>query len=320
MGYSGLGSGSDFQKEINSNKPIPWESIYQNPVQINLTSKQIERALPIVGKLGIPNGQPFICLYVRDAGFEKLRTTENVGFANANIKSFVKAALTLIEKGYKVVRVGDPTMVPIEVDNKGFVDYVHTPHYSELADLYLYRHCAFWLGTMGGGSYAAPFYNRSSVMVNVVELPYCGCLIGKYDIFIPKHIYSVDDGRFLSLREQLQILRKLPPSTRRVEKYIHVENTEDEIGQVVKEKLESITNANFDWNRSLQSEYHQLRQKATREIFYNNDKKEWCSFTIERYQHVRPKVGKKFLEDCWEYSGYLKALSNQYDEACAIHA
>lgn len=310
IGFSGLGRGKDLQKQLKLNQPVYWEGVLKNPVQVNLNSEQEERAKPNLEKLGMQEGQSFVCLYVRDAGFEKLRSSGGFNIANADIKRFIKAVLTMIERGYYIVRMGDPTMVPLEIHEK-FIDYVHTPVYSELMDLYLYRYCTSWLGTQGGGRLAPLFYNRPSVLVNVVELPLSG-YCSKSDIFICKHIFSIEEGRFLSLREQLERLHELPPDNFNSEKYILSENTPEEINQVVLEWYEAFDNPDFDWNMPLQEKYHDLRQERTKDIFFDPVRNEWKNITVEQYQHLRPRLGKEFLENCWEYGDYLKKLTRKF--------
>ena len=312
IGFSGLGKGKKLQKQLKLTRPVCWEGVFKNPVQVNLTSKQEERAKPNLEKLGMQEGQPFVCLYVRDPSFEKLRCSEGSNIANADIKRFIKAILTMTERGYYVVRMGDPTMIPIEIHEK-FIDYVHTPVYSELMDLYLYRHCIFWLGTQGGGRQPPLFYNRPSIVANAVELPYSGFCVAKSDVMILKHVFSPREGRILSLRERLERLHELPPKNNyRSEKYLHIENTPEEINQVVWEWFETKDNPDFDWDIPLQEKYHDLRQERTKEIFFDPVRNEWINITVEQYQHLRPRLGKEFLENCWEYGDYLKELTRQY--------
>lgn len=313
IGYSGLENAEKVQRLLNLPEPVNWQEVFRNPIQVDLAEEQEEKAKPILEKLGIKNKESFVCLYVRDPGFDKLKKGAcGSKLANADIEHFKKAVLSIIGKGYHVIRVGDPRMSPIEIHEK-FIDYVHTPYYSELMDLYFYRHCSFWVGTMSGGRDAPLFYNRPCVVVNAVELPYSGVCINKDDAHIRKHIFSVRDKRFISLKEQLERLDELPPAKYDYGKYLHVENTPDEINQVVLEWYEGGRNPDFDWNLPLQEEFYNLKKKRIKEIYINSGLIK--SFAeVGRYQHLQPRMGKRFLENCWEYGPYLEQLTEQYKQ------
>ena len=312
IGYNGLETGSEIQKKLHVRKPINWKAVHQKRLTVGMSEGRNERALSRLVAMGLPDGAPYACLYVRDDGFERRRSAAGSSVANADIQKFRKVVISLIEKGFFVVRVGDPTMVPVSFHDR-FVDYVHTRFYSELTDLWLFGNCGLWIGTFGGLKNAPMLYSRPTISVNSVELPFGGLCMGISDCYIQKHIYSVAEKRFLSLKEQLLILSELPPSSVNCAgNYLYVENTPEEINQVFLDWFEAKEHLDYDWNLRLQSQFHDLRQEMTKKTFYDSETNQWANITVEMYQHLRPKMGRSFLENCWEYGEYLEKLRVKY--------
>ena len=222
--------------------------------------------------------------------------------------------MQIIKKGYYVLRMGDPLMRPINIHDN-FIDYVHTPQYSNLLDLYIYRHCSFWIGSPGGARCAAVFYKIPSVVVNVTALamPISSVCLNREDVIIFKHIFSVCECRLLSLKEQLQRVREIVADINsKSGNYVLIENSPEEISQAFLEWHEDRTTQSFDWNSCLQEEYHDLRQRSCRDAYFNFNKNEWDETYIEQFYHLRPRLGKQFLENCFEYGEYLSRLTQQY--------
>ena len=312
IGYSGLTSGKALRDQLGIADSVDWGATLRHPVQVDLSPKQEQNAKSMLRELGLDQDVPFVCLYVRDAAFDQLREVGGANFPNADINRFTKTVLNMISLGYYVVRVGDPTMTPLNIHEK-FIDYVHTPLYSELLDLYLYRHCQFWLGTMGGARMAPVFYNRPSVVVNAAGLPISGCCTQPNDLVIFKHVYSKRDGRFLSLKEQLLRIPELAiPETGAASNYLYVENTAEEINQAFLEWHADPNGEDLIWSHPLQAQYHDLRQKHAKEFFFDQKTNEWTLSTVEQYHHFRPRVGNQFLEETFEFGDYLSDLTKEF--------
>ncbi len=314
VGFCGLETGQMLQKSLGLSAPPDWAAVFQTPVQANLTDRQQSSAQSALEQMGLPKEQPFALLYVRDAGFEARRNREGSNTANADIHNFTKAVHAILNRGYFVLRVGDPTMQPWDLDREGYIDYVHTPYYKHVNDLYLYRHCRLWLGTMGGGMAAPVFYNRPTIVVNATDIPFSGTCFHPENILVHKHVFSKEKGRLLSLQEQMAVLHELPPARRNPDKHLFFENQPDEIHQAVIDWFESQNNTGYEWRPDLQEDFHTLREKRTCEVFYDEIQKTWNHISVEVYHHLRPRISPQHLQQCWEYGPYLENLTRQYKE------
>ncbi|MDP6478073.1 MAG: TIGR04372 family glycosyltransferase [Nitrospinaceae bacterium] len=314
IGFWGHGEKKGLPKMLGLNEPVNWKHVLRNPIQINLTPEQEERGRKGLRELGIPDGKPFVCLYVRDNGFVKKHSIINIAkFYASDIHTYARAVKTVMDDGYHVIRMGDSTAVPIDIGGD-FINYAHCPHQTDLMDLYLYRHCEFMMSTGGGARFASIFYNRPTIVTNWIAINMSGYCIGQQDMFIVKHIFSAEKKRLLSLREQLELI---DVDTDRwchfyPDRYIYVDNTEQEIDQVIKEWLEANRNPRFNWNHQLQEEYHHLKIKHARKKSKKYRKQTGKIYSTDKYLHFRPKIGNEFIENCWEYGPYLKSLTEQF--------
>ena len=75
IGFSGLNVSKELEKKIGRDGEICWRQILTSPHYIDLTHRQQSEGARIMQRLGIDQSEPFVCLYVRDNGYEKTRKT-----------------------------------------------------------------------------------------------------------------------------------------------------------------------------------------------------------------------------------------------------
>ena len=316
IGFWGHKDEKGLQQLLGLNRPVSWKSVLKSPVEINLTLEQDKRGRKALLRLGIPEGKLFVCLYVRDAAFVKKYSTRMIfKHYTADIRTYRKAIKTISDKGFYVIRMGDPSAVSIS-DDGHFIDYVHTSHYSKLLDLYLYRHCTVMVCSGGGPRFASIFYSRDTIVTNWAHIHLCGYCIGKNDVFITKHVYSIHQDRFLCLREQLELIDTVTDNWGFFDpnEFILVDNDEDEINQVIVEWYDRHVEGADNRDDNLQKAFHDLRQKHTRIKFDNDKRTTGRESGYKKYFHFRPRIGNQFLEDCWEYGDYLENMTQEFNE------
>ena len=311
LGYSGIHNGKKVSAMFGLTEPVDFSRVYSNAVTFSFNDKQKQLLSKQLKNIGLSSDSKFVCLFVRDNGFEKLKTTGGSVDSNANISRCYDVVRALVQAGYKVVRMGDPLMDSIEKLD-GFIDYAHSKHATRLLDLYLYMNCSFWIGTMGGARFAPMFFRRPCIVINAVKLYFSAFCLNADDIFIAKHVFSFEKKRFLSLKEQLNCMDELPSFSLVNEKYIYVENSGAEIYQAYIEFDKSRNNDEFDWNSELQNAFFELKDLCVKKFFYRQDTGGWIDYEVEQYHHLRPKVSPSFLENCWDYGPYLQKLTNDY--------
>ncbi len=290
---------------------MEWRKQIDTPLPVRLNSRKWNTAHRIRLKMGIPEGDWFMCLHVREGGFH--RNWENSKNRNADISNYIKAIEHVTDRGGWVVRLGDSSMKRLPKINK-VIDYPFTPFKCALMDVYLISECRFYSGTASGIFDMAILFQKPMVLANIYTWidsspPRRG------DLGILKHFYSKSKGRYLSVQEILEV----PPekqggysgfnSDDDVEMH---ENSPEEIYDLFVEFLE-----NFEQRKE---EGLSALQKMYTEKFYEYGKKallecktvtvhETDERTIFQKYRFAAKVcgfngtlGRGFLKENWEKS------------------
>jgi putative glycosyltransferase (TIGR04372 family) len=148
---------------------------------------------------GVPAGAWFVALHVRSGAWKR----HHLGLhqvLNAAIASYLPAIAEITRRGGWVIRMGDASMAPLP-PMAHVIDYCHSDLRADWMDVFLAARCRFMLGTSSGPAYLPPLYGVSSVLTNwwpPGQPPW-----HPSDLFIPKLLRRIDDGRYLTLRETL---------------------------------------------------------------------------------------------------------------------
>jgi hypothetical protein len=117
-----------------TNYYLDWELLLSIDYQVSLSSDQLTRGDEIREKMGIPKDAWFVCLHVREQGY--LGTYSGHVHRNSSISNYLPAINSITQKGGFVVRMGDPTMTPLQPMDK-VIDYALSNFRSNLMDIYL---------------------------------------------------------------------------------------------------------------------------------------------------------------------------------------
>lgn len=130
-----------------------------------------------------------VSVHVRDEGFYSWNSS---GTRNAEIRNYEPAFEYLIAQGYSIIRFGDSQMVGVEdmADRLGekFFDYAHSEIKSEMMDVFLLSHSAFFIGLASG----------PGVLPSIFKVP--TCLINFYNPGLSMHFLPQDQTTFKLLR------------------------------------------------------------------------------------------------------------------------
>ncbi len=203
-------------------------ALHDNPL-LHFTPDEIAHGEELLREMGIDKDDGFVCLHAREGGFKPRLTYHS--YRDVDINSYLPAIRSLIDKGVKVVRLGDASMKPFPPLD-GMIDYPHTHFKSDFLDIFLCGSCTFLVGTNSGMSHVATLFGVRSCHLNVVPFT---CALTK-DIFIPKLIFD-KENRLLSFRDQQ---RAGCWNFSRMEQYVQAgltihDNTSEEIQDAVEE-------------------------------------------------------------------------------------
>lgn len=191
--------------------------------------------------LGLPAGAPFVTLHVRDNG-SKTGSWENSGtlddYRNADVLTYLQAVDLITQRGWYVVRVGDPGMKPIP-PMRGLIDYAHSPIRSNLLDIYLFSQCRFFIGTSSGPILTPHVFGTPIVGTNYA--PLSARLHAGNTLLLPKRLRD-RSGRCVPFREALMapVSSLFQSDLIRAEGYEYLDNSSDEIAAAVEEMLETL--------------------------------------------------------------------------------
>jgi len=214
-----------------------WKRQYEEFIPPRLNQEKHRYAEQIRVRMGIPLSDWFVCLHVPEAQTCHIR--------HSTINNYLEAIRIVTVAGGWIVRLGSATMTPLS-DMERVIDYAHTPHKSELMDIYLISQCRFFLGSNSGPPAVAFLFRRPYILVNITEwslaLP-----LNRGDLALTKHVFSRSRNRFLSVKEMLEEPFSIQVfGSTSANEYIMVENTPEEIREVVNEFLN--TPASYEYS------------------------------------------------------------------------
>jgi len=103
-----------------------------------------------------------VTLHCREGGF---RVDAFQDLRNVDVASYLPALRRLVERGYRVIRLGDPSMTPLP-PLAGLFDYARSPLKSEELDIVLPGVADFHIGSSSGLSKVPLLYGTPSLFLN----------------------------------------------------------------------------------------------------------------------------------------------------------
>ena len=274
-----------------------WEEQFSIPLELSLPRKRVTACEIERERMGLPRDAWFVCVHVREGGY----SGDWSNIRNANIANYIGAIKEITQRGGWVVRMGDHSMTKLPA-LKRVIDYAHSPSRRAIMDVYLLKECCFYVGTSSGITDTTFLLGKPVVLTNMTS--WINVLPQNYgDLTIFKHVYSKSEKRFISIQEWLQRASMITAEHWSSPDWQLVENSEEEITSVVKEKLDYPTNHNTSY---LQQEFKKAHLHAVQELsetlrFGSNaveNCSDWFRFA-SRMLTWRGEVSAEFLEKNW---------------------
>ncbi len=178
---------------MRCNQTIDWGSEFAQRLDVSYRPRtELDANFPML------KGRRYVCLHVRTSGF--FDDHKYSAPRNANIENYLPAIEWLVEKGYVVVRLGDPAMPPLNAP--GVFDYAHSLQRSEGNDVHLVEHCEYYLGSQTGPIDLAALFEKRILTINTLSLSHC-LWYRRGSLFLPKHAFL--DGRRLTIKERIDM-------------------------------------------------------------------------------------------------------------------
>ena len=216
---------------------------------------------------GIPPDAPLVCIHAREAGYKlgteiqdiKPNDGRNDQARNVQIESYFAAADYLVQHGYTVIGLGDPSMTPVH--RPGVVDLATSPARTNLLEIYcLLRSHMLIVGESGlaGVTYVT---NTPFLLINATE-PIAAYPIRAPGLFLPKAVVDKRDGRRLTCLDLLSVdYHRQFRDTRR---FLYIDNSPEQIREATQEMLGWLAG---DWTESAgQRSYHEAIMVAATQL------------------------------------------------------
>lgn len=233
----------------------------------------------------------FVCVFSRDSKYLSVTIpTVNVGYHNyrdSDINKLKASAGYLAERDIATVRMGRYVQGNAEFDN--CIDYANR-YYDELMDIILMKDCKFYLGDTCGICALPMALDRPVALKNVI--PISLDVWGTHpqnakNLYIFKKYYKKDENRFLSVREMMQIEKKVQYDGRRYAK----------MGiEVVENSEEEILDLTVEMNERLDGTWVETAEDVKLQNRYQDLLKQWClREQLKDTAMLHAKVGTLFL-------------------------
>jgi putative glycosyltransferase (TIGR04372 family) len=175
---------------------------------IEFSEDEINRGRIFLRNNKIEDNEKFVCFFAREPYYRphpKLNFGE-YSSRDSSILDQIPAMEHLVEKNYKIFRMGSVVKLILPKINDKIIDYANSDLKSDFLDLFLLTNCHFMVSTNSGID-CIPLLNRKKVLyVNFAQLenlPYFDNSF--YPLFIPKKFKSLANGNLLSYSEVFKL-------------------------------------------------------------------------------------------------------------------
>ena len=210
------------------------------PPLLQLSDSHRERGEEALRMLGVPPGAWFVCVHSRESGFSP-EIAHLHSYRNSPISSYALAMEAIVQRGGWCIRMGDPTMEPME-PMRGVVDYAHSTQKSDWTDIFLCASCRFFLGNTSGLSMASTVFGVPVALANLIPMHVMYRFLAA-DVGIPK-LLRKHSGEYVTFDENFNspIANIRRPAEFEKNGLVCIDNSPEEIRDLAVEMLDRIDN------------------------------------------------------------------------------
>ena len=158
-----------------------------------------------MAQFGWTEGQPFVCLLVRDSSYlTKLYPeidTSYHDYRDSDIQTYINAIGYLTSQGVFVFRMGKEMMSRVKYNHDKFVDYAFCASKSDFLDVWLFSNCNLCISTGSGPDMISDVFRRPILALNFIPLH--GMWSWSNALHYPKILRWKNSGEILSLADYL---------------------------------------------------------------------------------------------------------------------
>ena len=175
---------------------------------------------------------------------------------NARIESYLQAVDYLVQRGYTVIRLGDPSMTPVH--HPGVVDLATSPARTNLLEVYCLLRSDLIVAGESAYVNLICLTNTPILLVNVTE-PISAYPVRAPGLFLPKTSWTSAPGRRLTNLDLLSL--DYHHRLRDTRRYLYVDNSPEEIREAIREMIEWLDGTRTECQA--QRSYHEAIMSAS---------------------------------------------------------
>jgi len=178
-----------------------------NVKMLEFTPDEESAAMEWLKSLGWSDGQPFICLLVRDEAYLKSEKFDDTydwnyhSYRDSDIDTYIPAMEWLVSQGVWVLRMGKKMLKPAQVKHHMIIDYAFHKDKSDLLDVWLFANCNLCISTGSGPDTISDIYRSPILFLNY--LPLTDMVSWSNSVNYPKNLIWKKTGRPLTLDDHL---------------------------------------------------------------------------------------------------------------------
>jgi len=290
------------------------EGLYaRHDVKIPFLAEETAKALTWLRSKGWKDGEPFVCLLVRDDEYlaqDVLQSNGNPGayerwsyhgYRNSDLDTYLPAIGWLAAQGVWVIRMGKLMAKPLPAEMDHVIDYAFDPDRSDLLDVWLFANCDGCISTGTGIDIVAGVYETPILFVNFLPLAYFWSYASS--ITVPKNLLWTKSKQPLSIPEHLS------------NSFLFYRQYTDSCIDIVDLTPEEITFAFQEfWGRCIGTWQEEPLDSQRQEVFWDS-LKVWSEYsTYHGLRHPCSRIGATWLrsvEQTVTSSGHIECGANR---------
>ncbi len=244
---------------------------------------------------GWREGQPFICLLVRDSAYleHEFSSTElnfdYHSYRNSDIDNYISAMEWVADQGVWVLRMGKKMLKPVQTNHHRIIDYAFLDDKNDLRDIWLFANCDLCISTVCGPDWISDIYRRPILYLNYI--PLTDLISWSNSINYPKNLVWSSSGNSLTMEEYLKNGYVSTADYSKAGINI-IDLTSDEILEVTQEAWKRINEEWIDTGEDLKL------QKLFLEPFLSNSKNtRYLGKKHHGYIHPKLRISSIFLRN-----------------------
>ncbi len=175
----------------------------QKDVSIKFLQGEDDTAKTWLRGQGWRDGEPFVCLHVRDSAFMTTNPDNvlNEAYRDTDITTYLPAVKWLLDQNIWVLRMGSFMKTPMPLKEEHFIDYAFLPTRSDFLDVWLFANSSGVISTGSGPDQFCVIYQIQILYVNAMPLGHLHSFMEM--IWVPKHLRHIEKREPLTLEETL---------------------------------------------------------------------------------------------------------------------